>query len=63
MSTTTRRPELDEQLVELTRAVAPERDHEDDVELECPYCGGPLDDDGFCPFDGATALGGLPEPR
>lgn len=62
MTTTTDRREPDEQLVELTRDVAGEPEPEELV-AECPYCGGPLDEDLYCPFDGATALGGLPEPR
>lgn len=59
----TDRRERDEQLVELARAVAPRPQREDELVAECPYCGGPLDDEGYCAFDGATALGGLPEPR
>lgn len=63
MSTATERPKLDEQLVELARDVAPGPDREDELELECPWCGAPVDESGYCSFEGATVLGGLPEPR
>lgn len=62
-----RRNELEHELAAmLVRAATASSTEEREpglLELECPYCGRPLDDDGFCDFDGATVLGGLPEPR
>lgn len=64
MSTATKRTKLDEQLVELARDVAPDPAREDEINLvDCAWCGYELDEDAFCPACGATALGGLPEPR